>query len=114
MSKVRWPFGAAYVDAAPDLSSAITVDNTKTILDISINAASTLNLTIPDELEAGAELTVKVSQDGTGRNLTLGTGFNADAPDLTGVANDVDVAEYIFDGAEFQAKGNWEKIVDAV
>lgn len=113
MSKVRYPFGEADVITIDDgdLSSAQTIENTKTLIDISgLTAAAELDLDIDEELIPGSELYVKVSQGAAGYNVTLGDGFDTDCPDLTGDANDIDAAEFIYDGTAFQPKGPWQKV----
>lgn len=117
MTKVRYPFGPADVITVPDGDlSGVAIQSNRTILEISgLTGAATLNLgDLDEEIIAGSELTIMVSQDGTGRNVALGTGFHAGAPDLTGVANDVDVLELFFNGTSFVPKtAAWNKIVDA-
>lgn len=117
-SYTRFPFGAADVQAlvGADLAADVAVTNGGlTILNIgTLSAAVTLNLDLLDDIPVGASLIVEVSQGATGRNVTLGTGFDGDAPVLTGVASDVDAMEFYFDGTAFVNKtALWQKRVDA-
>ena len=120
MTKVRYPFGPADVITVTDGDlSSVAIQSNRTILEISgLTGAETLNLgdlSEDAEIITGSELSIVVSQGATGRNVTLGTGFHAGAPDLTGVANDVDVLELFFNGTSFVPKtAAWNKIVDAV
>ena len=116
IATINWPFGAADYQLADDQTGTLTpsIKNSKTILKYTAPAgALTLNLDIDSEVKAGAELTIYVFQGATGRNVTLGTGFNSQAPDLTGVANDADVINLVYDGSAFLAKSTWLKVVDA-
>ena len=113
---IRYPFGAADVQTVNAATGTLTpaIANSKTLLVYTAPAgALTLNLALNENLQAGDELVIDVTQTATGRNVTLGTGFDAAAPDLTGVASDRDVITCVFDGTAFRARGNWEKIVDA-
>jgi len=114
--EIRYPWGPADVQTVDGATGTLTpaIKNSKTTLIYTAPAgAVTLNLALNENLQKGDTLFIDVDQPSTGRNFTLGTGFDADAPDLTGVANDRDVLEFEFDGTAFRAKGNWEKIVDA-
>lgn len=75
--RVKYPFGKADVRSITSAATmAVSVENQETQITISqMTAAGTLNLDIDAEVEAGAELTIKVSADGTGRTLTFGTGM---------------------------------------
>ena len=113
---INWPSGAAdyqLVNAATGTLTP-TITNAKTILKYTAPAgALTLNLSIDSEVKAGAVLIIYVDQTTTGRNVALGTGFDTEAPDLTGVASDSDVIELVYDGTAFLAVSTWLKVVDA-
>lgn len=76
--------------------------------------AVTLNLTIDANVEAGSRLRIVAVQGATGRNVALGTGFITNgAADLTGVANDIDCCEFIYDGTQYIGMQAWAKVYDA-
>ena len=113
---INFPFGPADYQLLNAGTGTLTpaISNAKTILKYTAPAgAVTLNLSIDSELQVGAELIIYVDQTTTGRNFTLGTGFDTEAPDLTGVASDSDVIKLVFDGTAFLAVSTWLKVVDA-
>ncbi len=113
---IKWPFAAADYQLANASTGTLTpsIKSSKTILKYTAPAgALTLNLDIDSEVKAGAELIIYVDQGATGRNVALGTGFDTEAPDLTGVANDSDVISLVYDGTAFLATSTWLKVVDA-
>lgn len=115
-AEIKWPLGEADYQLANAATGTVTpsIKNTKTILKYTAPAgAVTINLDIDTEVKAGSELIIYVDQGATGRNFTLGTGFDTEAPDLTGVSNDSDVISLVYDGAAFLAKSTWLKVVDA-
>ena len=113
---VKYPFGIASVPVIGTTGVvSITIDNTKTYVAVTPTAEITaLDLVIDSEVPIGSELFIIVSQGGTGFDVTPNTGFRATSPVLTGVLNDVDVLEFIYDGAVFVPKAaDWAKIIDA-
>lgn len=114
---IKFPLGAAtnkpIVHA--DFAASVVVDNTKTLIDAVVSSGNvTLNLDIEGEVPEGAELMVRVTQGATGRNVALGTGFATTAPDLTGVASDVDLMCFEYWGGVFVNKtAAWQKVFDA-
>ena len=114
---IKWPVGIASVPDMPattgDLAYAIT--NNKTIIALTgMTGAVTVDLELSENLGAGAELSILVTQGATGRDVTLGDGFlNTDNDTLTGVLNDVDRIDLEFDGTVFVPKSNWQKLIDA-
>lgn len=113
---VKFPFGAASNQSnAGSGAVAISIDNTFTYLTIApAGAITALNLTLDSELPVGSVLFIEVNQGGSGADVTPGTGFDASAPTLTGVANDTDVLELVFNGSAFVPKtAAWNKIVNA-
>lgn len=114
---INFPFGSADLQepSAATGATAISVEDTLTIVKLSgMTGAVTLNLTINDKLKTGSILKIIAVQNATGRNVALGTGFDATAPDLTGVANDRDCIECVYNGTAFEATTTWLKVVDAV
>lgn len=77
------------------------VEDSRNIVSIDMTGAGTLNLSEDSEPVVGDEIIVKVSSDGTARNLTFGTGFIA--PVLAGVINKTKVQTLVYDGANFIA-----------
>lgn len=115
-ASIKWPFGPADYQLVNAATGTVTptITNTKTILKYTAPAgAVTINLSIDSEVKVGAELIIYVDQTTTGRNFTLGTGFDTEAPDLTGVASDSDVIKLVYDGTAFLAASTWLKVVDA-
>jgi len=113
---IKWPFGVADYQLVNAGTGTLTpvITNSKTILKYTAPAgAVTLNLSIDSEVKAGSELIIYVDQTTTGRDFTLGTGFDAEVPDLTGVASDSDVIILVYDGTAFLAVSTWQKVVDA-
>lgn len=98
---VKWPFGpASKIAVVAGATMAATIKNSKTHITISeMGAAGTLNLTLSDQLEAGATLKVKASADGTNRVLTLGTGLTGNA--ITVTASKSFEINFEFDGSTF-------------
>jgi len=101
---IKFPFGDADVQALDDGATlALEVNNTKTIATVSLSQAATLNVTPNAELPAGSELHLKVTSDGTGRDVTLGT--NITGPTLSGTASKTKVATFVYDGSAFLQSG---------
>ncbi len=101
MTKVKFPFGAAD-NVSKDYAAtvAITVDNTKTIATIGqATGACTVNLTIDENMEDGAELILKTSADGTNRVFTWGTGMTGNA--YTNNASKSAAHRFVYDGSSF-------------
>lgn len=95
-----FPFGAAsQVTLASAATLEASVNNTVTIVNVSLATAATLNLTVDADTKVGSLLIVKVGSDGTARNLTPGTGMTGTA--VAGVINKTKTAAYIFDGSTF-------------
>jgi hypothetical protein len=111
--ETHFPLGISDVQAVA-ATGTIEVNNAYTRVVISPSAAVTLSLTINEGLPVGARLFIRVENDATGRNITLDTsgGFNEDAPVLTGVADDVDSIECVYNGTDFEPVNGWFKIHD--
>ena len=103
---VKWPFGpASEVAFTATGAQAIKVENDLTIIDgVSVIATGnrTLNLTIDDNLNAGARLIVKAKTTGTETTI-CGTGITG--PTVTGVAGKTKVFEAVYDGTAFVVVG---------
>lgn len=112
-----YPFGNLdwQAPAAATGTVALEIETQDTVIYLSAMAgAVTLNLTVEDSVRRGARLRIIAVQNATGRNVTLGTGFITNgAADLTGVANDIDVMELIYDGSQFISTQTWQKVYDA-
>ncbi len=82
---VKFPFGKADKKSVNYAAAmAVDIDNMETVLTIGqMTGAGTLNLNNASEIEAGANLLIKVSVDGTNRVLTPGTGMTGKAETLT-------------------------------
>jgi len=99
---VKWPFGEADVQsiAYADISDDIVIKNNKTIVTVgTLEDDVTVNLDISDEVEVGAELTLRLTSDTTARDVTLGTGLEGNA--IAGVISKTKVAKFEFDGSNF-------------
>ncbi len=101
ITHVKYPFGKAErQNLASGAAINATVNNSEAILTIAqMTMAGTLNLSINSEMEAGSNLMVKVSADGTNRTLTLGTG-------LTGLAQTINAGKsyaiaFKYDGSTY-------------
>ncbi|HTF81464.1 MAG TPA: hypothetical protein VL947_07060 [Cytophagales bacterium] len=101
---VKWPFGKATV-LTPDMASIIAIDarNNKTIVNLSINADVTLNVTPDAQLAAGAELILKVTATNTGDDVTLGTSI--DGPNIVGAATKTKTQGFVYNGTAFIPTG---------
>ena len=106
MAKVRYPFGEAdEVALSATGTQAVTVENDMTIIDgVSTQATGnrTLNLTIAEDLKAGARILVKSKTNGTETTI-FGNGCTA--PTITGVAGKTKTCELVYDGTKFLAAG---------
>jgi hypothetical protein len=84
-------------------SMQATVSETRTIATINMTGNGTLALSEDAKPTLGDEIILKVSSDGTARDLTFGTGFTA--PVLTGVINKTKVITLVYDGTAFIPSG---------
>ncbi len=83
-------------------TQAVTIKRQKTILDLGkLTGASTVNLTIGDDVELGAELTVVAKSDTTARDVTMGTGFLGGG--ITGVISKTFAQHFVYNGVKFVA-----------
>ena len=119
MSNVKFPFGdAKQVTITDAATSTITIEDSLTLVSAGTisQAITALSLTAGADLNIGSLVMFDVQQGGTGRNITFGSaGDTIIGAVLTGVANDRDVIELVWNGTDFAAKTiAWAKIVDAV
>ena len=99
-----FPFGpATVVTLASAATVAATVNNTVTVINLALETACTLNLTLGAGLKPGSMLYVNVGSDGTARNLTPGTGMTGTA--VAGTINKKKIATYVYDGSTFKHIG---------
>jgi hypothetical protein len=101
IATVSYPFGNADVlQPAYAATLPVTIDNQFTILDPAILTGNmTINLTIDENVRAGAQLFVELTATAT-EVTTFGTGFTA--PTVTGVAGKTKCAMFIYDGVTFK------------
>lgn len=102
MAEINFPFGKADSQSVTPAAgvAAATVANNLTIIDLgTLDANATLNLTLDADLNVGSLLLVKAGSDGTGRNVTFGTGCTAAA--LAGVASKNKTKLLIYNGSTF-------------
>ena len=97
VTDVQTPASAAELDV--DVKQQVTCIH----LSDAMSAAMTLNLNIDDQVTPGAIIHLKAGSDGTGRNITFGTGFTS--PALAGVADKTKVQSFIYDGTSFLPLG---------
>ncbi|WP_346856579.1 hypothetical protein [uncultured Draconibacterium sp.] len=106
MSLVRWPFGdASEVSLTADGAQAITVENELTVVDGETTEATgnrTLNLTVSDEIGAGAMLFIKSKTNGTETTIF---GTSMQGATITGVAGKTKTVLCIYDGSNFVEAG---------
>lgn len=79
------------------------VNASRSIITIALGEAATLSLSDDAKPQIGDEVILKVSSDGTARDLTFGTGFTA--PVLAGVINKTKTQSFVYDGSAFIATG---------
>lgn len=100
-NEVLFPF---HESQAPDYAAtlAVTVKQRDTFLKpATLTGAVTINLTIDGQLTPGAKLHMKLTADGTNRVVTLGTGFETAASDITVTASTTFYRTFVFDGTAF-------------
>lgn len=91
-------FETGITDAAT-LARAITVDHEMLEID-SLGQETTLDLTIGGDIEAGAELFIKMTCGATPYDLILGTG--TDASTIKGIASTVKWVYLVYNGTAYQ------------
>jgi len=91
-------FAVSTLADATTMSLIISRDNQMVKID-EMAQAGTLNLIIGGDIEIGARLYLKCVSDGTGRDITLGTG--TDTMTISGTSNKTKWAFLIYDGSVF-------------
>lgn len=84
-------------------SMKVVVEESVSVVSISLTGAATLAIDEKSKPSPGDKLILKVSSDGTARDLTFSTGIKA--PVLAGVINKTKVIELVYDGTSFIATG---------
>ena len=118
MAGINFPFGIMDVPAQPVTTgaAAYTITNAFTYINLAgLTGAVTLNLTLDGKLLTGSRIFIRVLQGGTGQNVVLGTGFAsgllAAVQTLTGVLNNENTIECVYDGTSFRPTGAWQRTV---
>ncbi len=84
-------------------SMELSASESRTIAKVDMTGDGSLALADDATPQVGDEVIVKASSDGTARDLTFGTGF--DAPVLAGTINKTKVQSFVYDGDSFVATG---------
>ena len=101
LNEVLFPFHEKQ-EPAYAATLAVTIKQMDTFFQpATLTGASTVNLTIDEQVTPGAKLHVKLTADGTNRTVTLGTGFDAAAADVTVTASTTVFKTYVYDGTAF-------------
>lgn len=88
----------------PAATMPVTIKRQFTVIDMgTLAAAATLNATIGSDVEAGAKVLIKALSDGTARDVTFGTGFNA--PNMSGTISTKKAITMVYDGTAFIPSG---------
>lgn len=99
--EVLFPLGDVQ-EPAYAAALAVDVEQMETFLQpAELTGAVTINLTVNAQVTKGAKLHLKLDADGTNRTVTLGTGFDADAADITVNADTVVFKSFVYDGTAF-------------
>lgn len=108
---INYPFGEAEVlELSATGAQALEINNALTIVDGVTTEATgnrTLNLTINDELKAGAKLLVKSKTNGTETTI-FGTGITSAT--ITGVTGKTKTQGFVYDGSAFLPLGTAQQI----
>ena len=100
-NEVLFPF---HEKQTPDYAAtlAVTIKHMENFIQpAELTGNATLNLTIDSQVTTGAKLHLKLDADGTNRTVTLGTGFDAAAADITVTANTIVFKSFVYDGTAF-------------
>ncbi len=103
LNEVLFPFSEKQ-EPAYAAAIAVTIKQMDTFLQPALlTGNATLNLTIDPQVTAGAKLHCKFEADATvgGQDITLGTGFDADASDITVAASSFSFKTFVYDGSAF-------------
>ncbi|RWX00920.1 hypothetical protein [Flavobacterium cerinum] len=85
-------------------SMSANVTESRNVISIAMTGAGTLSLSGDAQPVIGDEIILKVTSDGTARDLTFSTGFTA--PVLAGVISKTKVQTFVYDGASFIPTGS--------
>jgi hypothetical protein len=100
VKEVLFPLAEVFT---PDYAATLAVEVKQMdnfIQPAELTGNATINLTINDQVTAGAKLHLKLDADSTGRAITLGTGF-AGLSGFTVVADTVWCVSFVYDGTSF-------------
>ncbi len=117
--RIRYPHGgncdAQTVEDSATPSILTIWDSLTQVLVSGLSQAITALKLQASELKKGDRVIIRVVQGATGRNVSFSsTGASTiTAPNLTGVANDIDVIELEWRGTAFVAVTAWNKVYDA-
>lgn len=105
---IKFPFGAgeSQAFAAGAATHAIDITQSFTVLDFETTAMTgnkTINLTIDENVPAGATLLLKGKASGGARTITFGTGITDQV--LTITQDKTVSAMYVYDGTNFLPAG---------
>jgi hypothetical protein len=100
-NEVLFPFSEKQTPAYAATIAATIKQMESFLQPAQLTGALTLNLTIDSQLTAGAKLYLKLEADGTNRVVTLGTGFDDDASNITVTASTVFCRTFVYDGTAF-------------
>lgn len=106
--EITWPFGHAKISSeAYAATKVLTTVNGFEVVNMGLlTGAMALSVTPSKDLPVGSFLEIKLTADGTNRNVTLGAGFQFDATTYSGgvvtVATTKTVkAMFIYDGTAY-------------
>jgi len=102
MHEVSYPTGAMNIKTpAYAATQAVTVESKKEYINLGeLTGATTVNLTVPADQPAGAELFIKAKSDATARTVTLGTGFVGTAQ--AGVISKTKLMYFVYNGTAYE------------
>lgn len=103
LNEVQFPFHEK-LEPVFAAALAVAIKQRETFLQPGVlTGVQTINLTIDPQVTRGAKLYVKLTADATvgGQAVTIGTGFDAAAPDFTVAASATVFKTYIYDGTSF-------------
>lgn len=105
MMKKTYKIGSAAVSTAVADEGTVEINPTESreIISIELETAATLKLGGKAAPQVGDEIILKVTSDGTARDLTFGTGFVA--PVLAGAGNKTKTITLVYDGGDYIATG---------
>jgi hypothetical protein len=100
--EVLFPLGDVQT---PDYGAtlAVAIAQMETFLQpAELTGNATINLTVDSQVTKGAKLHLKLDADDQGdKTVTLGTGFDADAANITVTSDTVSFKSFVYDGTAF-------------